>query len=222
MRLICASDFHGTLPLPVEIPEGDVLCIAGDICPNFKPFRPEEPHLQANWLQDVFDPWCAKLNVKTVIAGLGNHDFYEGREHLLPKLRNCKILVDEGITLNGVKFWSTPWSLPFYDWSYNADEYRLEQIYEKIPDDTRVLLSHGPAKDYHDWVPGNRNVGSVALLNRLRQFTHKVTVCTGHTHSNHGVIWDGNIQFVGCSLLDEDYHLVRKPLVVNVGGPLDS
>jgi Icc-related predicted phosphoesterase len=226
MRIIAASDYHGILPHPTEIPAGDVLCLVGNIEPTFRPFSKQEPNesqLQAIWLAGQFDDWCAELPVKTVLITGGNHTFMEGCEHLIPKLRNAKYLIDESITIDGVTFWGSPWSLSFYNWPYNADETRLERIYSRIPSHTRVILSHGPAFGYHDYVPGNRHVGSKSLLDRIWQFKHKITLVTGHCHHsrNYGIICDGNVEFVGCPVLDEDYNLVRKPLLVNVKGDSD-
>ena len=72
--------------------------------------------------------------------------YYE--KYLIPTLGD-----DSGIEIEGIKFWGSPWSNQFGNWAFMADDITLyEQAWSKIPEDTQVLITHGPAKGLGDEV----------------------------------------------------------------------
>src|SRR5262245_5858818 len=81
MPKVClTSDWHGTIPQ--ELPEHDLLVIAGDICPDFmhrrivgrqlRRFNGEQEQLA--WLRRRFLPWCEQ-HCAPILFIAGNHDF---------------------------------------------------------------------------------------------------------------------------------------------------
>jgi len=61
-------------------------------------------------------------------------------------------------------------------------------IWKHIPEDTEILITHGPPKYYGDFVPGQRetHVGCSELLDRLRDVRPPYHIF-GHIHEGYGV-----------------------------------
>lgn len=223
MLKICAiSDMHGNLP---EIPECDLLLIAGDICPHFG--RPvggrEDLFGQSQWLMHEFEPWLDKIPAKEVVACWGNHDFIgEKRPDMVPKMR-WHILTDQGIEVLGLKIWASPYQPYFYDWAFNAPdplepdgEAFLAKKFDLIPEGTDIIVVHGPPSGYGDVAPDGRPTGSKALLSAIMRVKPRLSV-HGHIHCGRGM-WEferGNMPvgiIANVCVLDEKYHLVHKPM----------
>ena len=73
MRVAAISDIHGFLDNPRNMPEGDVLCICGDIVPL--EFQVDTVR-SISWFCLEFVPWVESLPYKKVLLLAGNHDFF--------------------------------------------------------------------------------------------------------------------------------------------------
>ena len=101
MRMVCISDTHNR-HRELTLPSGDVLIHAGDACLRG---TLEEFIAFANWFGAQPHPY--KLFVP------GNHDFCVERDaalcrNLLTKA-GARLLIDQAVTINGVKFYGSPW-----------------------------------------------------------------------------------------------------------------
>ena len=222
MQVICTSDFHGNLPINV-IPEGDILLIAGDICPAYHTVVQSIP-MQQKWLESKFLPWIKsvkeKNNIKDVVLVAGNHDWILSRKHprdICPGLNEEIIyLQDSFVEINGLKIYGSPWQLPFCDWAFNKSEIQLEVIWESIPKDTDILLSHSPPYGILDITTlSNENIGSHSLLKKIKEIKPKLVVF-GHNHSGYGIHKEDDITFINATLLDEQYQMVNKPISIEI------
>lgn len=208
MRLALISDTHGFLP---EIPSDvDAVIHAGDIGPDRDPI---------NWYRDVLYPWAERVGVP-IYATFGNHCFI-GQRHAIPDGRpdNLSFIVDQAFTINGVKFWFSPWSNLFGAWAYMVDEAGLAARYAKIPEDTEVIVSHGPPKNYGDkilWDGQLQNVGSVALAERAAQLPLLRYIITGHIHEAHGHYLMGHVRVLNVSHVDEMYRPKHAPMILEL------
>ena len=103
--------------------------------------------------------------------------------------------------------------------AYEAD---LSKVYKLIPKDTQVLLSHGPAQGYLDYVPriGGGHVGSLALRNKVKRLKDIKYHIFGHIHCGAGtelVITKTNMYTaVNASVLNDDYRWVNQPIVIEI------
>ena len=89
----------------------------------------------------------------------GNHDRIVEeqtllcREILKQKIKNSTMLIDEEFTLNGIKFYGSPRTPEFFDWAFMYKRgKKAELIWSNIPDDTDILITHGPPKGILDKV----------------------------------------------------------------------
>lgn len=218
---ICAiSDTHN-LHKGIKIPKCDILIHCGDMTG-----RGTDPELNNffNWFAEQ-----DKAEYKVCIAG--NHDYgCQKRGWQNPRKDKVIYLQDNGVELFGIKIWGTPWTPYFHDWAFNGlpnnlyypggpgskakpnDMHPLlEKVYETIPDDTNVLLCHGPIYSILDNTPIGLNVGSKELQKKvskleLNYFFH------GHIHYARGYKNYLGIHCYNVASLDEDYNLYSNPI----------
>lgn len=144
MKLVCISDTHSLHRRLQSIPDGDVLIHAGDC-------------LGQGTLENIedFNDWLGSLPHRHKIVIAGNHDwaFQETPELARQALTSAIYLEDSGVEIEGVRFWGSPWTPIFMNWAFMLG--RGEPLYEKwqlIPDDTDVLITHGPPQGIGDEV----------------------------------------------------------------------
>jgi len=217
MKITCISDIHGHL---IDISKTDLLLIAGDVLPlNIQSHNFES----VKWLQGEFSEWAESIDAKEVIMIPGNHDFVF--EQMTVAIDGVKVLIDNYTTFEGLKIWGSPWQLWFCDFAFNAPkiggEEFLQKKYDLIPDDTDIILSHGPPYGLCDKTIGGKLTGSKSLTNRIfdKTFTKLSAVVCGHIHEANGVFCLGdhvmadghNCDIVNCSILDENYRVKNKP-----------
>lgn len=81
MKIVAISDLHGFLEKPKNMPEGDILCICGDIVPlDYQ----NNIAKSIAWFCLEFVPWADSLPYKKVIFVGGNHDFFLEDLHKIP------------------------------------------------------------------------------------------------------------------------------------------
>lgn len=206
MRLVLLADLHGRLP--ERLPSCDVLVIAGDVCGGMG-----GEHGQADWLDTAFREWLEYVPAKEVVATWGNHDWI-GQSlgpRKAPELR-WHMLVDDGIEIDGVKFWGSPWQPWFHDWAFNATEDELDEHFSQIPSDTDVLVVHGPPHGYGDRVKSGHNVGSTSLTKHILRVKPQLVVC-GHIHEGYGEYAFNGTSIVNAAQVDHMYQRTRGEVV---------
>ena len=212
MRVAAVADLHGYLP---AVPDCDVLVIAGDIAPA----TDHRPAFQARWLEQRFAPWLEAVPAARVVGIAGNHDFvFETAPESVPAGLRWTYLQDGGTTIDGVRFWGSPWTPWFYDWAFNAprddaDESFLEGVYATAPGDADVLVVHGPPAGFGDLTARGARVGSRAFL-RLIDRTEPALALFGHIHEDRGQWTRGASTLANVAAVDLDYRPRRDPVAV--------
>lgn len=159
-----------------------MLVIAGDVCP----VHDHEIHFQRNWLRTAFYYWACVQPFEHVVWIAGNHDFVceqpgwhaEGDERIV-------YLQDNGVEIDGVAFYGTPWVPNLPGWAFYADPPTLQERVDVIPGKLDVLISHGPPASLHDRVTSGMCVGSDPLASRLHRDPPRLTI-VGHIHEAWG------------------------------------
>lgn len=206
MRIVFSSDWHGHIPDITSIPEADVLCLTGDQCPNWSRNWRNDVDLQIGWIHAEVNPWLleVKKKVKHVLCLFGNHDG-AGTYYGIQKEIEAEVLHDRSAIIDGVKFWGSSWTLcpPWYrnfdQWCFGRkSEEDLKKVWDLIPDDTQVLLTHSPPYGCQDIDTKSRDkecIGSTSLTERVSQLTKLRYHAYGHCHNpvsqmatNHGVL----------------------------------
>lgn len=223
------SDLHGNLP---DIPtDAEVLILAGDICPDFRPAITGERvdkggYAQARWLDTEFRAWLeSRPDGCSVVAIWGNHDFVGEHPELIPDLPWI-LLQDSSTLLNAdLCVYGTPWvpGLPY--WAFHASEFALSARAGALPQ-VDILVTHGPPRGLGDYIPGGTpkqvnkygnaeglHVGDVALSSFLESERAPGVVVCGHIHEARGVYCTGGTTVYNVAAVDERYHLHSNPWV---------
>jgi Icc-related predicted phosphoesterase len=224
MRIAAMADLHGYLP---EIPECDVLVIAGDIFPDLYPvprridakWAREDPYVQGKFMGEKFVPWlrAAQHRFKYAIGTWGNHD-WAGADpaKYLPPFEPLRLLTDKGLKHFDKMFWCTPWTPIFMDWAFMKTDPDLRIAYDKISSSTDVLIAHGPPYGHVDTVlPYATHLGSRELLYAIERVKPSIVIC-GHIHGGHGYDLRGTTRIYNVSVVDEAYKLVHPATIIDI------
>lgn len=210
MRIVYISDTHSMKP-EHPIPDGDVIVCSGDISN-----RGSEKDIRS------FALWYNNLPHKHKIVIAGNHDFSFERTPKLAQGWLCNAtkiiyLEDRGIEIDGVRFYGSPWQPEFFNWAFNLprDTGELGVKWGLIPDDTDVLITHGPPNGILDRCSDGRRVGCEELLDKVRDIKPKIHVF-GHIHEAYGTHQTADTLFINASTCTLQYEPTNKPIVVDL------
>lgn len=206
LTLVCISDTHGR-HRELAVPPGDVLLFAGDL----------SNHGQPNDVSE-FDDWLSTLPHPHKLLICGNHDFHFERDSAdaRRRIRHAIYLQDCGAEVAGLKVWGSPWQPRFFDWAFNLDRGpELAAKWALIPDDTDVLITHGPPAGILDHTRRGDPAGCADLLERVSVVKPKLHLF-GHIHEAAGVMQTPDTLFVNASIGTGRYG--GNPVVVTWDG----
>jgi 3',5'-cyclic AMP phosphodiesterase CpdA len=183
MNIVHISDTHG-FHRKVKVPFGDVLIHSGDISNRGERYQVED-----------FIDWLVNQPHKYKIFIAGNHDICFDEHHPLNENKlekhlmgkhyspskpawlnnlldnlpdNVFYLENDGCEIEGVKFWGSPVT-PWFGgdfWVFNKHRgHDIKQVWEQIPMDTHVVITHGPVMYKCDYIPTNSSLLVVKTWN---------------------------------------------------------
>ena len=221
MKLTFISDTHNKHKLLTgDLPGGDILIHSGDI--SSMGYKHEI---------ESFLTWFDKIdNYDTKVFIAGNHDWgFQTKPDqcrgLLTGYKTVDYLEDEELVLyldgpNGdkpeenIRIYGTPWQPEFYNWAFNLPKNGpgLQSKWNMIPENTDILITHGPAYGFLDDVEGRRgqHLGCELLAERIKEIKPKIHLC-GHIHTGQGHYFDGHTHYFNASVLNERYIYTQSP-----------
>lgn len=203
LKLVLLSDTH-ELHREVDVPAGDILIHAGDFTMFSKSMKAIED----------FNDWLGELPHRHKIIVPGNHEFFlEADASRRSLLSNATILINEGIDVHGLRLWGTPVT-PLYGSAFglSSPEDR-KRLCGQIPEDTDILISHGPPFGILDSAPDSGlHAGCRELADAVTRLRPKLHVF-GHVHGAYGMFQTEHTTFVNASLLGFHGGLDNSPLV---------
>lgn len=206
MKITFISDTHGK-HRELKIPQTDLLIHAGDFSKTGT-----IPQIQD------FMQWLSTLDIEHKVIIAGNHDFLAEREPnlfrpLIP--RDCIYLEDSGVTIEGIHIWGSPITPWFFDWAFNRQRgEEIRQYWDKIPDNTDILITHGPPQSILDRTARGALAGCQDLLETVKKVQPKIHVF-GHIHEAAGQEIQDDILFINASMLNLSYDLIHQPIELN-------
>lgn len=225
-RVVCVSDLHENW---IDTPECDLLLVAGDLTFGFK----HDYASQHKAIATDFFRWATEQPCEKVVCIAGNHD-QSVQAWGWPIVGDDKIvyLQDAGADVCGFRIWGTPWQPWFYNWAFNAPkrggERFLKGVFDEIPDDTDIIICHGPPYSYGDHeVDGMyeglgygdtpKRSGSRALASAVRRVDPLLMVC-GHIHQGYGVynVHGKQTKVANAAIVNYEYKPVNDPLVFDI------
>lgn len=215
MKTLVISDTHGLhlaweelFPIPEDI---DMIIHAGDLT-----------NMGSISDFNLFSYWFKNLPIEHKIMIAGNHDF--GLENhnkylILESFRGSGVhyLEDSGVTIEGINFWGSPVTPPFYDWAFMREPEKIVKHWDVIPDDTDVLITHGPMYGVLDQTlfKGAGSVGCKDLVNAIERVKPKIH-CSGHIHNMYGKEEKNGVTHYNASVLDDRYVPVRAGHIMDL------
>ncbi|KAJ3576118.1 hypothetical protein NPX13_g3805 [Xylaria arbuscula] len=207
-RFVCISDTHNCT---VKLPKGDVLIHCGDLT-NTGSFN--ELSKQVQWFEQA-DFECKIVVAGNHDLTLDNN-FYEEhgayRHGNIPQVpQDCQALLTESKSLTYLlhesrtikltspsgpqttfSVFGSPYSPAWGGaWAFQYPRHdegilNAESLWEEIPLDTDILITHGPAHSHCDEARGGEAAGCEILQQQLWRVRPRVALC-GHIHEARGV-----------------------------------
>jgi predicted MPP superfamily phosphohydrolase len=222
MKIVAISDTH-QLHRDVIVPEGDVLIHCGDFTnqgtqgalADFLDWFISHPHQHKVFISgnhelglDVGPTRPKKLKII--------NEFIE--EHpALVYLENSSVMIE------GLKFYGSPMTPRFMDWAWNINRGKDIAAYWKlIPDDTNVLITHGPPHgtlDLVDNLYGGRDPhqGCEELAVKVKTLSELKLHVFGHLHKQGGEhTLVGKTVFGNAATCNDAYKPVNPAIVVEL------
>lgn len=200
------SDTHG-YHNDLSLKGGDILIHAGDVSMRGDA---DEVHKFFEWFVD--QPYAYKCFVA------GNHDWWFQHQstevidwytRMFVK-NDVFYLENNGLEIEGLKIWGSPITPEFHSWAFNKERgHEIRQYWQQIPDDTDILITHGPPAGVLDLCRGG-NVGCEDLFQRVMEVQPKIHVF-GHIHEGYGSQKLGETMCYNASVLDGRYRCVNEP-----------
>lgn len=205
MRLVCLADTHNKHH-EIAIPDGDILIHAGDCTDGGT----------KNETSDFLE-WFSSQPHDHKILVPGNHDFYfEKSANLEIVPSNIHLLIDEGIEIEGIKFWGSPATPGIHNWAFNRERgSEIKKHWDKIPLDTNILITHTPPYGILDEIGSGVKLGCEEL-GRILEVVQPTHHLFGHIHHASGSTKRGNINYFNLSILDERLRIVHSPNIINI------
>ncbi len=202
MIIDCISDLHGCKP---ALQGGDLLIVAGDLTGR----DTIEEHME-------FVQWFKKAEYRYKVLIAGNHDglYYKALHESKRLYENAIYLCDSGIEFEGLKIWGSPWTPIFSDWHFmkkRGDE--IGKMWDLIPKDTDILVTHGPPFGIQDHIKGEGCTGCEELRIAIDRIKPKLHVF-GHIHEGYGHVTCNGVLHVNCAHVNGHYKPVNKPIRV--------
>lgn len=213
MKIISISDTHGYHGV-LSLENCDILIHAGDFSMRAKTIEEIEKFLV----------WYSAQPARHKIFIAGNHDFAfqnlpaEEIANLFEKY-SVEYLEESGCEIEGVKFWGSPWTPFFYNWAFNIPPGTEEDCWSKIPDDTDILITHGPPLGYLDNVKGELT-GCKVLLKKIENIKPRMHIF-GHIHEGGSAFvektWEDGKKtiFVNACICNPKYLPINKPITLD-------
>jgi Icc-related predicted phosphoesterase len=226
LRFVCISDTHNQHE-SIQVPDGDVIVHCGDFSNHGS-------------LEETarFARWFSSLPHRHKILVPGNHDMIMDRGYYkaywndwshvkqstdeafaLFEDKGVHVLVDESVTLGGVKVYGCPQVVCYASWqtAFNSPPDKISPYWKNIPDDVDVLLTHSPPAGILDREPFGESAGCPLLLEAMQKRLKPAYHVFGHIHSDWGAKRVGDTCFVNAASVTDFYSTAgRTPLCFDV------
>ena len=207
---------HGSL----QVTEADAVIHCGD----------ESNHGNA-WMNENesrrFFEWFTRLDIATRVFVPGNHS--TAIEQGLVRAEDypdIQFLIHDAVDIEGLKIFGLPYTPRFHDWAYMKARNKLDMVWQSVPDDVDILITHGPPKGILDITKdieseGLVQVGCRALRRHVDERIKPRIHAFGHIHdergiSNYGMLTQGETQFINCACCNLRVELKHNGFVVEI------
>jgi len=207
---------HGSLMLPNKN-QIDLVIHAGDASSRM------ESSINDAEMRD-FLTWFNNLPYKYKIYVPGNHDTsIEANFHNFANYPNVIFLINNSVTIENTTIFGSP-QTPTYGtgWSYNTDRDLLHNYWNRIPENTDIVVTHGPPRGILDYMSVNDvtfiQIGCSSLARHIKR-VDPVYHIFGHCHQhgdskNCGIFQPNDVkyrtQYLNVSSCDTRHKLINN------------
>jgi Icc-related predicted phosphoesterase len=160
-----------------------------------------------------FNEWLGELRFRNRIVIPGNHEriLYQ-RPELRRLISNATLLINEAVTVEGVKLWGSAVTCDDAAFGCATPEER-RALYATIPVGTDILITHGPPEGILDieFRGGGVHRGCPELLAAVQRVQPQVHIF-GHVHASRGAKRIGETTFINAALLGWSGDLENRPI----------
>lgn len=228
LKIVCISDTHSGHN-QLQLPPGDILIHSGD-------FSKSRTKLNAEEYID-FVQWFSDQPHKTKILIAGNRDDFmhkeichKFRKRSLEEIDNVQSLIinnkniiylnDSGYEYNDntfkFKIWGSPWTRLYgkEGKAFQISTPELKQKWDLIPEDTDLLITHGPPLGICDMNLGKVQAGCPELLTKVKEIKPGIHLF-GHIHEGYGTLVTDETLFINAASIDKvTKKLTNEPVVI--------
>jgi predicted phosphohydrolase len=174
-----------------------------------------------------FFNWYSALPIPQKIFVPGNHSTAIEKGVVLPcEFPEVHFLIHSQLRIQNLTFFGTPYTPKFFNWAYMREREELDSVWQTIPNQVDILISHGPPKGILDITRDMNShapihVGSKSLTRHVTQRIKPLIHAFGHIHDenaikNFGVKVESGITFMNCSCCDIGNRLVHHGFVCEI------
>ena len=151
-----------------------------------------------------FIDYINQLKIKSIIIP-GNHDTFilaqmaKAKNIIKYMSEDIYLLDNESIIINDKKFFGLSNQESRFKKRESDFLEKARKRYQKIEEDTEILLTHFPPYGILDLNNKNKNEGSIALLERIDNLENLKYHFFGHIHEGYGVRNINNKKFINVS-----------------------
>lgn len=225
----CIHEQHEQLnPWMIDnIDDTDYIIVTGDVANSSVASINYNPMM--NFLE-----WLNGWNVPSIFVP-GNHDTSYQANMVdsidMENLNNITPLIHESVTINvgdeSYNVFGSPYTPAFGEgWAYNVKRNKLDKYWAEIPDNTDIIITHGPPKGVRDLTDdsygsgGKIQVGCKSLLNHVHR-VKPIIHCFSHLHDekdiyNHGISEMWGTKFINCSIVDLRHSVINNPIKIEI------
>jgi Icc-related predicted phosphoesterase len=210
MKILHISDthgFHNQLSYKWNWEDIDLIIHSGDESNSIIP--------AINYHESLdFLNWFENVPVKYKIFVAGNHSTAIEKRLITPGDVTSKGIIyleNSLIEIQGIKIWGSPITPQFGNWSFMKSRHKMDELWKNIPNDTDILIVHGPAKGILDlsWSKDGclEYCGCKSLFNHTLRVKPKIFQF-GHIHDgdeiiNYGVREINETKFINSALVKD-------------------
>jgi Icc-related predicted phosphoesterase len=234
-KLVFISDTHGEhYSIENDIPYGDFLIHCGDFTSMGRPSRIKNfmewfvsmPHKhkilvpgnhELTLCSDKRDVVVRKCftESKSLKMNYFFRDFLTAKSILKSYRDRVHILMDSGIELEGINFYGSHYcggeEAIMKNWAFYKTEPELKVLFEKIPRNTDILITHMPPYGVLDDKLGSKEL--LYAVNKVNPYIHAF----GHIHRMGGNSFSTDkTVFINCAVMDDNYLIKHKPVVHSI------
>ena len=200
MKLTIISDTHLDQET-LGVMSGDVLIHCGDM---FNLFGGSSDDFER------MDEWFGKQQFDLILCTGGNHDVEIERQlkHTPQPFKNAVFLNGERYEHKGVKFYGAPWVSDLSRHAFFMENEDLADAWEKIPNDTDILITHTPPRGVLDKSSRGRVVGCPYLAENIERVKPRLH-CFGHIHHSSGVVKKHGRTYINASMVNSQHRIIR-------------